>query len=550
MCGLYWVLSGVASVKAQCIPFTQIPHTTRLFSDFLYDFPKVSGFYPRPPHYSDWLTEQAKAVLYDGERRQQVAGVLLRQNRGWGASEKSLANIAKFEAGALAAVTGQQVGLFGGPLFTVFKVLSAVRLAEEATAQGVPTVPVLWLATADHDLAEVNHTFLAGSDGEPERLSTPTNGTAEAPVGEIRFGEEILPIVERATALLGENETAQWLRAAYRPGETFGGAFARFYALVFASLGVIILDPDDSELQRLAGPIYAASIENAGGLNDALLERGQQLSRAGYHEQVKVTPSSTTMFAIHKGARTAIHRSRSNGDSFEVGGEKVSREALLRQIASSPEVFSPNALLRPVVQDSLLPTLVYVGGPAEVAYFAQSAVLYEKLLGRVTPILPRFSATIVDAKQVSLLERYGLSLTDVYAGPEAVLRRIAGATLPQQVRNEFDAAERDFQASLTSLRATVARLDPTLADAADRASRKIQYQLSRLRQRAANAELRRNEVLSRHAAILSNSLYPDKVPQERQFAAAQFLARYGVELLANVLENVRPDCVDHQLLLV
>src|SRR5882757_9392319 len=188
ICGLYQVLSGAAFVKAQCIPFTQIPHTTRLFSDSLYDFPKVSSFYPRPPHYSGWLTEQAKAVLYDDERRRQVAGALLRQNRGWGASEATLANIAKFEAGALAAVTGQQVGLFGGPLFTVFKVLSAVRLAEEATAQCIPTVPVLWLATADHDLAEVNHTFLAGSRGEPERLSTPTDGTAGAPVGSIRFG--------------------------------------------------------------------------------------------------------------------------------------------------------------------------------------------------------------------------------------------------------------------------------------------------------------------------------------------------------------------------
>jgi len=537
-------------VKAQCIPFAQIPHTTRLFSDFLYDFPKVSSFYPRPPYYSDWLTEQAETVQYEGERRRQVSVVLLRQNRGWGASEKTLANIAKFEAGAVAAVTGQQVGLFGGPLFTVFKVLSAVRLAEEATARGVPTVPVLWLATADHDLAEVNHTFLAGSGGEPERLSTPTQGTPGAPVGGIRFGEEIIPVTERAAALLGESEVAEWLRAAYRPGETFGGAFARFYTRVFASLGIIILDPDDAELHGLAGSIYTGAIENASDLNEGLLQRGRAFSRAGYHEQVKVTPSSTTLFAIHNGARTAIHRSRSNGDSFEVGGEKVTREALVSKIATNPEVFSPNALLRPVVQDSLLPTLAYIGGPAEVAYFAQSAVLYEKLLGHVTPILPRFSGTIIDAKQANLLERYGLSLTDVYAGPEAVLRRIAGITLPQEVRSEFDAAERDLQASLTSLRATVTRLDPTLTDAADRASRKIQYQLTRLRQRAANAELRRNEVLSRHASVLSNSLYPDKVPQERQSAAAQFLARYGVELLASVMENVRADCVDHQLLFV
>jgi bacillithiol biosynthesis cysteine-adding enzyme BshC len=349
---------------------------------------------------------------------------------------------------------------------------------------------------------------------------------------------------------LAEGEAAEWLRAAYCPGETYGGAFARFYTKVFASLGVILLDPDDSELQALAGPVYAAAIENAGELNDALLERGRQLTRAGYHEQVKVTPSSTSLFKLREGTRTAIHRARSNGGSFEISGEKVSRDALLSEIANHPEAFSPNALLRPVVQDSLLPTLAYVGGPAEVAYFAQSAVLYEKLMGRVTPVLPRFSGTIVDAKQAGLLERYGLSLADLYAGPGAVTRRIASLSLPAQAQAEFAAAERDFEGSLRGLRATVARLDPTLADAADRASRKIQYQLGRLRQRAANAELRRNEVLSRHAAVLSNSLFPDKVPQERQYGAAQFLARYGVELLVDVLENVRPDCVDHQLLFV
>jgi len=535
-------------VKAQCIPFTQIPHTTKLFADFLYDFPKVSAFYPRPPHYGEWLTEQSKTTQYGGERRRRVAAVLARQNGEWGASEKTLANVAKLEAGALAAVTGQQVGLFGGSLFTVFKVLSAVRLAEEATARGVPTVPVFWLATADHDLAEINHAFFAGAKGAPERFATTTEGIAGAPVGSIQFGEEIVAVTERAAVLLGESEAAEWLRTAYRPGETFGGAFAKFYAKVFGGLGVIILDPDDAGLQGLAGPVYAAAIENVAELNDGLLERGKKLTGAGYHEQVKVTPASTAVFAIRNGARTAIHRSRTNGGSFEIGGEKVTREALLERIAEHPGTFSPNALLRPVVQDSLLPTLAYVGGPAEVAYFAQSAVLYERLLGRVTPILPRFSATIADPKQANLLERYGLALTDVYAGPEAVLRRIAVVTLPPEVQAEFQAAERGLEGSLSGLRATVTRLDPTLGDAADRASRKIRYQLARLRQRAANAELRRNEVLSWHAAVLSNSLFPDKVPQERKYGAVQFLARYGVDLFSNVLENVRPDCVDHQLL--
>ena len=319
---------------------------------------------------------------------------------------------------------------------------------------------------------------------------------------------------------------------------------------MFASLGVIVLDSNDTTLHKLAGRIYAAAAEGAGSLNDALLERGKVLSREGYHEQVKVTPSSSTLFKIRNGARTAIHRGRGNGDSFEIGGEKVSREALLQQIAANPEDFSANALLRPVVQDSLLPTLAYVGGPAEVAYFAQSAVLYEKLLGRVTPILPRFSATVVDAKQAGLLERYGLTLTDLYAGPDAIHRHIAARTLPPDVKAKFDASDQALEGSLAGLQAMLTKLDPTLTDAAQRSGRKIRYQLGRLRQRAANAEMRRNEVLSRHAALLSNALFPDKVPQEREFAGVQFLARYGTEFLANVLENVQPDCVDHQILFV
>jgi bacillithiol biosynthesis cysteine-adding enzyme BshC len=543
---------GAAFVKAQCLPFTQIPHTTKLFGDFLYDFPKVSRFYPRPPRYSAWLSAESQTIQYDAERRRDLAAVVSRQNRGWGASEKTMANIARLEQGALAAVTGQQVGLFGGPLFTIFKVLSAVQLAEEASAQGIPTVPIFWLATADHDLAEINHTFFCGANGEIQYMAMPSEGTGGAAVGGIRLGDEIVALVERMAALLGESEATHWLRAAYRPGETFGSAFAKFYAQVFAGLGLIVLDPNDPALHALASPIYTAAVEQATNLNEALMQRGQQLIGSGYHDQVQVTPSSTTLFSLHNGVRTAIHRAGSHGgnDSFEIAGEKVSREELLRRIASKPGNFSPNALLRPVVQDSLLPTLAYFGGPAEVAYFAQSAVLYEKLLGRVTPILPRFSATLIDAKQSGLLERYGLTLTDLYAGPESVLREIANRTLAREIHSEFEAAQQTVDQSLISLRMKLEHLDPTLTDAAERAGRKIRYQLTRLRQRAANAEMHRTEIFSRHAALLSHGLCPRKALQERELGGAQFLARHGVQLLSRLLENVSGDCLDHQILFV
>ena len=540
-------------MKAQCIPFTEIPHTSRLFADFLYRFSKVSQFYSQPPLYSHWISEQAAKVSYDPARRQQVAAVLLRQNRAWGASEKALANLARFESGALAAVTGQQVGLFGGPLFTIFKVLSAVKLAEEASAKGVPCVPIFWMATEDHDLAEINHAWMLGPQSELQSIATPTKGTVGAPVGGIRFGDEILPAVEQVAALLGESEATGWLRDAYRPGETLGGAFAKFYSRVFGELGVILLDPSDPELHGIARSVYVGAIQNAKELNEGLLQRGKQLTTSGYHEQVKVTPSSTALFALRNGVRTAIHHVRSSGSSdaeemFEIGGARVSQSSLLEQIAARPEDFNPNALLRPVVQDFLLPTLAYVGGPAEVAYFAQSAILYGKLLGRVTPILPRFSATIVDSKQAGLMTRYGLQLTDLLAGPEAARQTLGNRTLPPEIHAEFDAAQLAFENSLGKVRGSLEQLDFTLIDAADRAGRKIRYQLKRLRERAARAELRRSEVLSRHAAVLCNALYPRNVQQERELAAAVFLARHGAEFPIRVMENVNPDCVDHQIL--
>ena len=544
---------GAPSVKAQCLPFTEIPHTSRLFADFLYSFPKVSQFYPRPPQYTNWISEQASKISYDPARRQQIAAVMLRQNRAWSASEKTLANLAKFESGALAAVTGQQVGLFGGPLFTIFKVLSAVKLAEEASAKGIPCVPIFWMATEDHDLAEINHAWMLGMQGELRSIATPTKGIEGAPVGGIQFGDEILPVVEQVAALLGESEATAWLRDAYRPGETFGGAFAKFYSRVFGELGVILLDPSDPELHGIARPIYAGAIQHAKELNDGLLQRGKELTAGGYHEQVKVTPSSTALFEVRNGVRTAIHHVRSASGSeaeetFDVGGARISQATLLDQIVTRPEDFNPNALLRPVVQDFLLPTLAYVGGPAEVAYFAQSAVIYEKLLGRVTPILPRFSATIVDAKLAGLMTRYGLQLSDLFPGPQAVKQMIGNRTLPPEIHAEFDAAQQAFEDSLARVRGSLERLDSTLIDAADRAGRKIRYQLTRLRERAARAELRRSEILSRHAALLSNSLYPEKVQQERELSAAVFLARHGADFPIRVMENVNPDCVDHQIL--
>ena len=540
-------------MKAHCLPFSQIPHTTRLFTDLLAYTPEIQPFYPQSPYFHEWMKDEATRISYDPSRRESVSAILERQNKSWNASAKTLENIERLRRGAAAVLTGQQVGLFGGPMFAIYKALTAVKLAEQASAAGIDAVPVFWLATYDHDLAEVNHVSIPGPDGLPQTLTASSQGVASAPVSAVHFGDEITGLVDQAVALLGETEAAGWMRESYRQGETLGTAFAKLYAKVFADWGVIILDPSDPELSRVAAPIYRAAIESAPEIAAALLERGKQLERAGYHQQVKVTESSVLLFTTRNGARLPMSR-RSVGDASEFVvdgealGEKLSQAELLAEISEHPEHFSPNVLLRPVVEDYLLPTLAYTGGAAEAAYFAQAGVVYEKLLGRVTPIVPRFSATLIEPKMQRLFEKHGITITDVFNGPEALRKHIAARHLPHDLQAAFETAKQSFDANFSSVKEKLEKLDKTLVDAAETARSKMQHQLEKLYSQAARAEAQKGELVSRHAETISEAIYPDKGLQERGVGGIYYLARYGGDLLHQLYETIHTDCHDHQVI--
>ncbi len=542
-------MSGEPPVKAQCLPFSQIPHTTRLFTDFLAWAPNVRGFYSRSPHFPEWIADPAAVPKLDASRREQVAAILERQNSALGASPRTLLNIARLKAGASALVTGQQVGLLGGPLFSLFKALTAVKLADEATKAGVDCVPIFWLATQDHDLAEVNQVAIPGQDGSLQTLHASVHATEDAPVGTVTFGEEINEVVEAAAGLLGTADAVAALRDSYRPGETFGGAFARLFVKLFSGWGVILLDASDPQLNALAEPIYRAALEGAANLETRLQARSKELETAGYHQQVKVTDSSTLLFMVRNGRRLPIHRQGSGrAETFVVGDETISREDLMRHLSASPGDFSANVLLRPVVQDYLLPTVAYTGGAAEVAYFAQAAVVYESLLGKVTPIIPRFSATILDSKAQTILERFGISFLDVMRGPEHLRENLAASTLPKELKSAFENAGSAVEKSMAAIREYLERLDKTLVDSAANAESKMRHQLETLHARAARAELRQDEIVSRKAEWLSNTLFPNKALQEREVAAVYFLARHGAGLLDELYSAIHTDCLDHQVI--
>lgn len=533
-------------MNSDCFPFRQVPHSTRLFLDYLDYAPSTRPFYPRSTRFPDWAREEASNLHYPKERRERVAEILERQNRNLGALDTTLANIAAFRSGAMALVTGQQVGLFGGPAFSLYKALSAIKLSEEARSLGVNCVPIFWLATEDHDLEEVDEVRLTQPDGKLERFTSETRGAKDAPAAAVHFGEQISELVARAQSFLGQSEVTAFLAECYRTGESFGTAFGKLFARVFARFGVIVLDASDPALDQIAAPLYRNVIERTSELNRALLDRDRQLQAAGYHQQVRVTDSSTPLFLFEDGARVPVHTTRA--DSFQVGDRTLAKSELVKLATSSPESFSPNVLLRPIVQDYLLPTLAYIGGAAEVAYFAQAGALYEALLGRVTPILPRFSATLIEPKPQALLERYKLSFSDLFAGPEILRDKIGAELLDAMLQTSFDDAAAVVQRSMSAVRESLARLDKTLIDSADNAESKMLHQIESLRSRAARAELRQSEVAGRHAELLSNALYPEKTLQEREVGGISLLAKHGMGLLDDLLAQIHPDCTDHQLI--
>jgi bacillithiol synthase len=408
----------------------------------------------------------------------------------------------------------------------------------------VACVPIFWMATEDHDLAEVNQCLLLDHEFQMASFIAMTDGKPDSPVADIRFAKGTDELVQRAVEVLGESAASDLLRESYRDGETFSNAYARLYTRLFAEYGLVLLDPADPELHRIATPLFLEAIERAGELDEALLARNRELSRASYHEQVKVTEESTPLFALVDGARVPVHRS--NG-GFTIRKERILLDELKRRIAERPENFNANVLLRPVLQDYWLPTLAYIGGPAEIAYFAQVGVAYEKLLGRVTPILPRLSATLLEPRIERLLTKYGLDLPDLFHGECQLRDCLAARSLPAELKLDFERGRLAVEEAMQRISESLQRLDPTLVEASRRAANKMRYQVGRLEKRAAQAELRREAILTRHAAQIENALYPHRTLQEREIAGLYFHAKYGADLIGRLIEAAQASCPEHKI---
>ncbi len=512
---------------SDCIPHTELPGTTKLFADLLYHYARVAKFYGHDPSQASSFDAAAKQIQYPTERRAAMAKALAGQN----APSELLTRFA--QPGTVAVVTGQQVGLFGGPAYTIYKALTAAKLAKNLTERGISAVPIFWMATEDHDFAEVNHTWVFDGDGHPARIGVEAEITTQKPAGNYPVPHP--PIEMLRAAMSGFEHTDAVVAAvkeAYQPGASMGAGFRALVLKLLERVGVLVLDPLDPAIRAIGAPLMADAVNRAPELKAALLERGKELSAAGYHSQVLVEEKTSLFFLLDKGERKTLRL-------------KDSECATLAERAAD---VSPNALLRPVWQDFMLPTIAYVGGPGELAYFAQSEVLYQRLLGRMPVMLPRAFFTLLDARVEKLMKKFGLKLADLMVKQDVLQARIARQLVPTTLGAEFDKTSGEVTQHIDALLASLKAFDPTLADAMGKSRAKVLYQIEKLRRKTERETLRRDARATADADYLRGLLYPEDHLQERLHAILPFLAKYGMDLVDRLYDEVKPECPDHRVL--
>ncbi len=519
-------------MQSHCLSFREIPHTGKLFSTFVDEFSRVASYYAHPPG-ARGVKGAAREVRLDSRDRRKVAEILRDQNRGWGLDgaidPSAERNLERLAAGAVAVVTGQQVGLFSGPAYTFYKALSAICCAEEATKGGIDAVPIFWLANEDHDLAEIAQSSWSTRSGYA-RYELPHDDSGRR-VGEILLGESIQAIVSSAATTLEGPFAAEISRALYQsytPRDTYSSAFGKLLARTLAGRGLILLDQLDLRLHTLFVPPLREAARQAGRIREALLARSSELQGGGYHSQVKVTSETTLLFWSRNGRREPV---RSKNGNFVVGDTEISPGQLLDVIQKEPHRISPGALLRPVIQDTILPTAAYIAGPAEIAYLAQAQVVYQALGVRMPAILPRASFTIVEPPIARFLAQYDADLRDVLAGRQHLRAKMEQKSLTGALASRFDQGEQEVRRVLRSFEEPLTKLDSTLVESLHSAEAKMLHQLTQLKGKVARAENFRAGVLDRHERILIDSLAPHGELQERTLCLLPFLAQHGPSLL-------------------
>lgn len=547
------VAPTASAVRSHClsVDLRGFPGIRPLAADYAENFDLLAPFFAGNPAVPEaWDAAIARAQAY-GRSRAALVSLIAEQQRRRGAPPLAAASATRLaDPRSVAVVTGQQAGLFGGPQFTLLKALTALKLAERtAHDHDVPAVAVFWIDAEDHDWDEVrscavldrelarHHVSVGRPDGAGSLpiASIVLDGSIETAVASLA---EVLPPTDFSASLF------ETLRSAYSPGVGMAEAFGRWLEAILGDRGLIVFDASDPAAKPLVREVFARELEEPGRTANLAAEAGDALRALGYHAQVAPQEHGAALFLLD-GGRDPV---RVSGDNFLVGEAVVAGSDLRARARARPETFSPNVLLRPIVQDALFPTVAYVSGPNELAYLAQLKGVYERFGVPMPLFVPRASATLVDSAAMRFLNRYPIQFERLQHGDESLLNSLLESHLPSSVDQAYQDAAASIEGRMNALIAAVPAIDPTLDGAARSALGRMQHDLRSLHAKIIQAAKRRDETLRRQFHRTRSQAFPEGIPQERGVGFVYFLNTYGPALVGRLLEDLPLDPGRHWVL--
>jgi len=528
---------------------------SRLFIDYVDHFSTVKDFFIGDFRDKRIWQSQLDAVTHREMDRSSLVQVLLNQNRDYQCGIKTLANIdLLLNENTVAIVTGQQVGLFTGPLYTLYKIITTLKLTEQLSQQNPDYnfVPVFWLEGEDHDIEEVSSFSFLNMSNELQQLrysyEEKSVGNNVGAVGSVSLDESIGVLFNELHQALLKTEYSpkvfELFETAYQKGMTFSRAFIHLVNVLLEDSGLIFFDPHNPDTKKILRPVFEQELNNISKTCQLVITQSELLEKQ-YHAQVK--PRAVNLFLFHNGGRYAIEP-HERGFSLKGTRRIFSKDELIELLNSDPNLFSPNVILRPICQDYLFPTLAYVAGPSEVAYFAQFKLLYENFSIPEPIIYPRCSATIVEERIQKIITKYGLQAKDFFTDIEALKGRITASISDFKVEELFSNTFGTVSESLTSLKDGLESIDPTLVPAMENTLVRMQGALNNLKEKTIAAQVRQHEISLRQLDKVVMSLFPNSNLQEREMNIIYFLNKYGLELLRWLRSELVLDKFMHQVI--
>jgi bacillithiol biosynthesis cysteine-adding enzyme BshC len=540
-------------VAPVAIDVRRFPWIRPLAGDYAFNFSKVDGLYagnPTDPH--AWRDAVARAQRHRRDVRA-IADVVRAQQEQRGAPPASRAAAARLaDPSTVAVVTGQQAGAFGGPLFTLLKAVTAIQLARRAERDtGAAAVAVFWVDAEDHDWNEVKSCTVLDAEYQVRTVTlADLDGAGELPIAALTLDSGVEQTLDELAGVLPQTEftagVIDQLRSSWRPGIGMGRAFATWLEYVLGPFGLVVFESSDPAAKPLVADVFARELSNPGRTASLAAEAGAALASRGHAPQVTPQPDSLSLFSLDGGRRPI----RRQGDQFLIGEQVVDARVLQRDAATRPTAFSPNVLLRPIVQDTLFPTICYVAGPSELAYLGQLRGVYAQFGVPMPLMYPRGTATLVDSGAARFLARYDVPFETLQPQDESALNHLLESQLPATVEQSLRDASAQVEASMARVVEALPSLDPTLQGAARTTLGKMEHELRSLHSKVIHAAKRRDETLRRQFTRAQAQAFPHGHPQERTLGCIYFLTKYGPGVVNRLLEDLPLELGTHWLMTV